>query len=53
MVITKIVPAHSFAKWLLGLINSILTPLGISPTGMVSEVCYIIVIAAIAIVLGW
>lgn len=48
-----LIPSHSFASWILEALEKVLTPLGVSSDSTIAEVCYTIVVIAIALGVGW
>lgn len=47
------IPTHDFAKWLLGIIDRLLTWIGLDANGIIGEILYTIIVSALAIFVGW
>ena len=47
------IPTHKVAQWLLDLVDSILSWLGLTKSSMAEEVVYTIIIVGIALLAGW
>lgn len=50
---TTIIPSHSFANWLLGIIDHVLDSLGMSRYQTTEEIIYLVVIGLVAFGLAW
>lgn len=53
MTFTEIIPSHKVAGWILDQIDHILSAIGLGKERVVEEIVYVIVIAAIALFIGW
>lgn len=52
-MLPDLIPAHSLAKWLIHIVDSVLESMGIRHSSTLEEVIYTIIILGVAILLGW
>ena len=53
VMLINLIPAHSLARWLMSVVDSVLEALGIEKSSTLEEIIYTIVILGVAILLGW